>query len=150
MSYSQSFPLLLCKLVAPWGSPHSPHPALRMGRVRRALSTHISSHSNTELHHHKCSSPSCSWTGALPAHRIKITNKEKNPSFKASRKCQDPSTKAFLKYFPGVLEIRNLAKNLGRMGHPANPALLKESSQKLFHWEAWLLWDFGLPRLWGI
>lgn len=55
-SYSQSFPLLLCKFVAPWGSPHPLHPALRTGRVRRAPSTHIFSHSNTELHHHKCSS----------------------------------------------------------------------------------------------
>lgn len=66
-SYGQSFPLFLCKFVVPWGSPHPPHPALR--------STHISSHSNTELHHHQCSSPSCSWTGALPVHRIKIKNK---------------------------------------------------------------------------
>lgn len=71
MSYSQSFPLLLCNFVAPWGSPHAPHPVLR--------STHISSHSSTELHHHKCSSPSCSWTGVLPAHMIKIKNKILSP-----------------------------------------------------------------------
>lgn len=30
MSYSQSFTLLSCKLAAPWGSPHAPHPAVKV------------------------------------------------------------------------------------------------------------------------